>query len=122
MWVGEYGKRIVARAVAERMDRRERENISLSLYISKEFRGAGLGTVLLRMLIEEAQRLFKPHNLYLTVYSNNLNAIRMYEKEGFTKAGVLPGWMKHQNEYLDRIYMVYRPSEHKLGKGEDGEG
>ncbi len=119
LWIGEYGKKIVARASAEKMPRRERENVSLSLYVSKEFRGAGLGKTLLTMLIEESQRVFKPHNLYLTVYSNNDSAIKLYEKQGFKKVGILPGWIKHQDGYLDRIYMVYRSSEHQGDKDLD---
>ncbi|MBI5224607.1 GNAT family N-acetyltransferase [Candidatus Micrarchaeota archaeon] len=113
MWVCEHGNRVVARAVASRMERREKDNVSLSLYISKDFRGVGLGTTLLRMLILEAQKSFRPHNLYLEVFSNNEKAIKIYKKEGFVKIGVLPGWNKYGNNYLDEIYMVYRP---KMGK------
>ncbi len=114
MWVCEFEGRVVARAVASRMERREKDNVSLSLYVSKDFRGVGLGTQLLRMLIAEAQKSLRPHNLYLEVFSNNENAIKIYKKEGFVKIGVLPGWNKYGNSYLDEIYMVYRP---KKGKG-----
>ncbi|HLC47981.1 MAG TPA: GNAT family N-acetyltransferase [Candidatus Norongarragalinales archaeon] len=116
MWVCEYGNKVVARAVAARMERREKDNVSLSLYVAREFRGVGLGTTLLRMLIAEAQGTFKPHNLYLEVFSNNENAIRIYKKEGFVKIGVLPGWNKYGNSYLDEIYMVYKPKKGKAGK------
>jgi ribosomal protein S18 acetylase RimI-like enzyme len=111
MWVCEYENRVIARAVASRMERREKDNVSLSLYVAKEFRGVGLGTTLLRMLIAEAQKTFKPHNLYLEVFSNNENAIKIYKKEGFVKIGVLPGWNKYGNSYLDEIYMVYKPKK-----------
>jgi RimJ/RimL family protein N-acetyltransferase/NhaP-type Na+/H+ or K+/H+ antiporter len=110
-WVVEYENRIVGRAVAEKMPRRERDNVSLSFYIAKEFRGVGLGTTLIRMIIKESMQMFKPHNIYLTVYSDNKKAIKLYEREGFEKAGVLPGWMKHNDKYLDRIYMVYNPKK-----------
>ncbi|VVB99090.1 Sodium/hydrogen exchanger family protein [uncultured archaeon] len=114
VWVAEHDNKIVARAVAEKMPRRERDNVSLSFYIAKEFRGAGLGTILIRMIIKESIKQFNPHNLYLTVYSDNKKAIKLYEREGFIKCGVLPGWMRHNNAYLDRIYMVYDPK--KQGK------
>ena len=104
----EHNGRIVARAVAEKMSQRERDNVSLSFYVSKDFRQAGLGSGLLRMLLKEARAFFKPHNLYLTVYSNNKRAIRLYEREGFSMVGVLPGWLKHEGKYLDRIYMVHK--------------
>ncbi len=107
VWVCQYQNRLVARAVAEKMPRRERDNVSLSFYVAKDFRGAGLGTYLIRTLVKEAIKLFNPHNLYLTVYSSNKDAIKLYLREGFVKRGVLPDWMKHKGEYLDRVYMVY---------------
>jgi potassium/hydrogen antiporter len=108
LWVGEWQGRIIARAVAEKMPGRERDNVSLSFYVAKDFRGAGLGSALLRMLVDEATRVFSPHNLYLTVYSDNERAMKLYRREGFAKVGVLPGWMKHEDRYLDRVFMLYR--------------
>ncbi|MCI0503898.1 GNAT family N-acetyltransferase [Candidatus Micrarchaeota archaeon] len=115
MWVGDYNGQIIARAVAQRMEMRERDNVCLSLYVAREFRGVHLGTTLLRMLIEESQKTFKPHRIYLSVYSNNEAAIHVYEKEHFRKVGVLPEWGKYEDTYLDEIYMVYDP---KGAKGE----
>jgi potassium/hydrogen antiporter len=109
MWVGDFQGRIIARAVAQRMEKRERDNVCLSLYVAKDFRGVHLGTTLLRMLIEESQRVFKPHSIYLSVYSNNEAAVHLYEKESFRKVGVLPEWGKYEDTYLDEIYMVYDP-------------
>ncbi len=107
-FIGIYENRIVAKVSAEKMAGRERDNVSLSVYVSKDFRGAGLGTSLIRLIVKESLRIFKPHNLYLTVYSNNTNAIKLYEREGFVKCGVLPGWVKHKDEYLNRVFMVYK--------------
>ncbi len=113
VWVGEHDTRIIARALAKRGEKREQDNVSLSLYVAKEFRGLGLGTILLRMLISESKKVFRPRNLYLAAYSNNLPAISLYESEGFVKVGSLPGWSKYQNKYLDEIYMVYDPEQAK---------
>jgi len=109
MWVGDFNGRIIARAVAQRMEKRERDNVCLSLYVAKDFRGVHLGTTLLRMLIAESQKVFKPHSIYLSVYSNNEAAVHLYEKESFRKVGVLPEWGKYEDTYLDEIYMVYDP-------------
>jgi len=111
MWVGDFNGRVIARAVAQRMEKRERDNVCLSLYVARDFRGVHLGTTLLRMLIEESQRLFKPHSIYLSVYSNNEAAVHLYEKESFRKVGVLPEWGKYEDTYLDEIYMVYDPKK-----------
>jgi len=89
------------------MQRRERDNVSLSFYVAKEFRGWGLGTEMLRMLVAKAQSTFHPKNLYLTVYSANKKAMKLYGREGFVKIGSLPGWMKNGDKYLDRVYMAY---------------
>ncbi len=119
LWVVESGGKIIGRVSAERMQRRERDNVSLSFYISSEFRGAGLGTVLIRMIVKESVKVFAPHNLYLTVYSDNSKAIALYEREGFEKLGVLPDWMRNNDTYMDRVYMVYR---HKGQKAKGGKG
>jgi cell volume regulation protein A len=113
MWVVEHENKIIGRTVAEKMPRRERDNVSLSFYIAKGFRDVGLGTSLLRMITEEALKTFKPQNLYLTVYSANTKAIKLYEREGFEKVGVLPGWMRYGQDYLDRIYMSYKGNQTK---------
>ena len=113
VWVVEYQNNIVGQTVAQKMPKRERDNVSLSFYIAKDFRGAGLGRILIKMIVKEAKTTFNPHNLYLTVYSDNRKAIKLYEMEGFVKCGVLPGWMKYNNTYLDRIYMVYDPLKAK---------
>jgi cell volume regulation protein A len=111
MWVGDFNGRIIARAVAQRMELRERDNVCLSIYVAKDFRGVHLGTTLLRMLIKESQQTFKPHRIYLSVYSNNEAAVKLYEKENFRKVGVFPEWGKHEDTYLDEIYMLYTPGE-----------
>ncbi|MEM4391129.1 MAG: GNAT family N-acetyltransferase, partial [Candidatus Diapherotrites archaeon] len=113
VWVGVHDNRIIAKVSAEKMSGRERDNVSLSFYVDKDFRGVGLGTILIRLIVNEALKTFDPHNLYLTVYSDNTKAIKLYEREGFVKCGVLPGWVKHNNKYLNRVYMVYKPKKEK---------
>ena len=118
LWVIESGGKIAGRVSAERMQRRERDNVSLSFYLSKELRGAGLGTELIRMIVKESIKLFEPHNLYLTVYSDNRKAIALYERDGFQKLGVLPDWLSNNGTYMQRVYMVYKPGK----KGDSGKG
>ena len=47
--------------------------------------------------------------LELTVFADNERAIRLYEKAGFVKTGVLPrAYRLKDGSYHDEVQMVYR--------------
>jgi GNAT superfamily N-acetyltransferase len=62
----------------------------LSLYVCKQFRGQGIGTQILEMIINMAQKQHLPFVL-LTVSSDNNIAIHLYSKFGFKKIVYLKG-------------------------------
>jgi len=62
------------------------------ILISKEFRGLGVGKILMDALLKEE------NNVILDVHSDNHNAIKLYEKIGFKK------------EY-EKVYMRLRKEE-----------
>lgn len=70
--------------------------------------GRGCGS---RMM--EATKAFaiqhKRIRIELSVASENLRALALYEKAGFQKEGVMRKytWLKHTNEYLDEIMMAW---------------
>ncbi|WP_211749863.1 GNAT family N-acetyltransferase [Paenibacillus sp. Marseille-Q4541] len=53
------------------------------LVIDASYQGQGLGTVMLEALIEKLISEYDCEQVYLSVYEDNVVAIRMYEKAGF---------------------------------------
>lgn len=58
----------------------------LSVYIERTDRGTGLGTVLMRDLMDRARAL-QYHKLVLTTFPHMTGAVRLYEKLGFRHVG-----------------------------------
>ena len=76
------------------------------LTVHKEFRGEGIGKLLLQTTIEEAiKQLPQMKIIELSVFANNPVAIELYRKLGFTEYGVLSGGILHRDEYVDHVYM-----------------
>ncbi len=102
------GERVIASLQARRDRMKEINNVSFGIAIAKEFRGAGLGETLLRMLIEETKKKMKPKNMYITYIDGNVPAANLYRKLGFKKIiGRFPKWVKHKGRYLDKIILLY---------------
>lgn len=62
-----------------------------NIAVKKSERGRGLGTVLMRRLLSEAQKL-KITALTLEVRASNTAAQHLYQKFGFQCAGIRPGY------------------------------
>jgi RimJ/RimL family protein N-acetyltransferase len=76
----------------------------LGILVRKEFRSQGVGTALLEAALERARRTFDV--VYLTVFSVNEGAQRLYRRFGFTVCGHLPRAVKRGGRYFDEDRMV----------------
>ena len=101
-----YGKKVVGGITARRGIGKERNNVEMGIGILKEFRGIGLGEILLKEMVKRVREKMNPENIYLHTASGNKPAICLYEKMGFRKIATLPKWMKHKGEYYDMYWMV----------------
>lgn len=72
--------------------------------IHPDFGGKGLGSLMMQEIIAQAKAMQKKR-IELTTASENSTAIRLYEKMGFQKEGVLKNfcYMKHENRFLDEV-------------------
>jgi len=68
-----------------------------NLAIRPELRGRGLGRILLRRVLEEAERIGAKHAT-LEVRRSNVAARRLYEGAGFRLVGVRAGYYTHPIE------------------------
>ncbi|MCH9627318.1 MAG: hypothetical protein S4CHLAM2_09540 [Chlamydiales bacterium] len=76
----------------------------VSIIVSKEARGKGVGTLLMNNLLHLAKDYFGIEVLYLEVYEGN-RAISLYERFGFREIGLQKHFMKENGEYIGKIIM-----------------
>ena len=62
---------------------RNRGNINLGIAIAKNWRGKGIGHILLEELIRRSEQTWQPKNIYLHVVASNKKARHLYESLGF---------------------------------------
>ena len=72
------------------------------IYVSREFQGRGLGTLLMDKAIKEATERKKEY-IWLGVWEKNSKAINFYKKHGFFEAGTHPFIM---GEDIQRDYIM----------------
>lgn len=75
-----------------------------SIVVAKEFRGKGIGTLLLNNLIHMAKEQFHLTVLYLEVYDGN-PAYSLYQKFGFKEVGFQQYFIREDGEYLGKRIM-----------------
>lgn len=83
---------------------RKRHEGQLGISLAKAVREEGIGTELMSALIDEGRKL-SLRLLTLSVFENNPRAIHLYKKFGFRTAGVIPGAIAYQGEYVGEIKM-----------------
>jgi RimJ/RimL family protein N-acetyltransferase len=90
----------------EMFDRTEDHVGLFGLSVDQSVRGEGLGEILMQTTLDEAKKhLHGLRIIKLEVKHPNTIAYQLYEKLGFKKYGHLPLGTKHQNEFVDEIFM-----------------
>ena len=73
--------------------------------ILKEFRGLGLGKLLMKLVLNEAKKLPKLKIVTLQVFAENGKAAKMYKDFGFIEYGRLPKGNQYRGRFVDDILM-----------------
>ena len=77
-----------------------------SIYISPNNTNQGLGSLLLRKLINECKKNKKIKNLRAVIGgSDNIASIKIHEKNGFKHIGTLKKIGFKKNKWIDSVYM-----------------
>lgn len=84
---------------------RKEHSGELQIHIRKDFRGIGLGKILLMKVFQLAKEELSLKMVMLTVFNTNTNALSLYEKLGFVKYGELPKAIYYKGEYINEILM-----------------
>lgn len=79
---------------------------NFGISVAKDFRGQGVGSLLIKNILKEAKRYLPNLKIVtLSVFANNPVATKMYQKFGFRQYGRLPKAILHRGRLVDRIYM-----------------
>lgn len=78
---------------------------SLGMGLLAEYRGRGLGSLLLKATLQHAQK-FGLEKVELDVYTSNLTALALYKKFGFEQEGLIKNYRKVDDRYFDCIMMA----------------
>lgn len=87
-------------------DKAEKHVGVFGISLAKEFRGEGLGTLLMEKIINEAKENLKGLKIImLGLFGNNEIAKKLYTKMGFVEFGTLPKGLIYKGQPIDHLYM-----------------
>ena len=88
------------------MDKTEKHIGVLGISIAKNFRGEGVGKILMNLVEEEAKKKLPDLKMItLEVYSPNTVARDMYKKIGFVEYGMLPNGITRGGKFENAVLM-----------------
>lgn len=101
-----FNNKIIAATDIHMKDKTEQYVGILGISVAKDFRGDGLGKLLMELILKEAEKkILGLKILTLEVYSTNDIAKKMYEKFGFMEYGRLPKGITRNGKFEDAILM-----------------
>lgn len=81
-----------------------RRSAEISVYLKPEYTGKGIGKIILKKM-EQHAALNGIHSLIATICSENVASIRLFEKNGYNKCGVLKEIGMKFGRMLDIVIM-----------------
>lgn len=85
---------------------RRRHVGQLGMAVRDDWHGKGVGTALMGAAVDLADKWLNLTRLELNVYTDNVPAIRLYEKFGFAIEGTLVDYAFRDGEYVDTHIMA----------------
>jgi RimJ/RimL family protein N-acetyltransferase len=84
---------------------KDRHVAFLGVAILREYRNMGIGTAIMKQLVEWAKSQSTLEKISLTVFSTNVPAINLYRKFGFEVEGISKRQYRIEGQYADEITM-----------------
>ena len=84
---------------------RRRHAGALGVGVHDDWQGKGVGTALMRAGLELADNWLNLTRLELEVYADNEPAVRLYERFGFEREGLLRQYAFRDGRYVDALVM-----------------
>lgn len=98
--------KIVGNAGLVRHSGRRHHAANIGIGVHDDFVGRGIGSALMRELIDVADNWLNLKRLELNVYTDNAVAIRLYERLGFKPEGVFVAYAFRDGAYVDSMAMA----------------
>lgn len=109
MLVTEYNGQIVSFSNIHAGERKRNQHVGqIGISILEQYRGIGLGTVVMQTMIDWSAAHPVIEKLALGVWSKNERAIRLYEKMGFIEEGRKVKEVKYADGTYDDCICMYR--------------
>jgi len=89
----------------QRMKARHKSTV-YSMYVHPEYRNAGLGTKLMKELIQQAQQLPGLQQIHAWVMNSEKSARKFYSRLGFESTGVVHKDLIVDGQFVDSEYFV----------------
>ncbi|MFA5102757.1 MAG: GNAT family N-acetyltransferase [Candidatus Thermoplasmatota archaeon] len=99
-------ERLIGTCIAKPGFGRNHGNVNLGIGISKQWRGKGIGHLLLEELIRRSEKKWHPKNMHLQVVSVNKKALQLYESLGFRIIARLPQWFEYDKKFYDEYLLL----------------
>ena len=106
MLLVKQGGQIIGDASVERLPRRMRHRGSIGISVLKAHWGRGIGSALMREMIDLCDNWLRVERIELTVFADNAPAIAVYKKYGFEIEGTGRRYALRNGEYVDAYYMA----------------
>lgn len=101
-----HDEQLIGNSNVELENLAQRHIADFGISLKKEYRGKGIGTLLMKTILKEAQnKLPGLEIIKLTVHAPNKIAQKMYKNLGFKEFGRLPNGVKLDHGYRDHILM-----------------
>ena len=85
---------------------RLRHSASIGIMVHKDFQDKGVGTALMKTIVDLADNWLMLVRVELGVFVDNQRAIHLYEKFGFNKEGIKKMAAIRNGKYVDEILMA----------------
>jgi len=96
----------------------QNENKSINFRrIAISEKGKGYGRESLRLIKKLSFEKYLCHRLWLDVYEDNINAIKLYESEGFLREGLIRECMRFEGRFRSMYIMSMLEEEYKKSQG-----
>jgi ribosomal protein S18 acetylase RimI-like enzyme len=101
-----YKDKLIAASDVHMLDKTEKHVGVFGITVAKDFRGEGLGKLLMELILKEAENeILGLKIVTLEVYSSNLIARKLYKKLGFIEYGRLPNGIIRGGKLEDAVLM-----------------